>query len=60
MDREEFFRLKKVKGIKEKAAAAEDAEHNKKNGRSSDIDNEYDGQPTKDLLGDEDDNDVIF
>ena len=61
MDREEFFRLKKVKGIKEKAAAAEDAEHNKKQRRDSDKENEeYDGQPSKDMLGDEEDNDVIF
>jgi V-type H+-transporting ATPase subunit D len=30
MDREEFFRLKKVKGVKEKAQAAEEAERRKK------------------------------
>jgi V-type H+-transporting ATPase subunit D len=30
MDREEFFRLKKVKGVKEKAQAVEEAERRKK------------------------------
>lgn len=58
MDREEFFRLKKVKGIKEKAAAQQDKEHNAADRRGSDKEN--DEGATQDILGDEDDEDVIF
>ncbi|KAB8364848.1 hypothetical protein FH972_024711 [Carpinus fangiana] len=59
LDREEFFRLKKVKGIKEKAKAAEEAEHNKKRQANGDDGKEPD-VVTKDLLGDAEDEDVIF
>ena len=65
LDREEFFRLKKVKGVKEKAQANEEAERKKKQAsqrRESDKENEADdGQGgSKNVLGDEGDEDVIF
>ena len=59
MDREEFYRLKKVKGMKEKDKAAEEAEHTKRR-RDSDKENEEDDTAPKDMLGDEEDQDVIF
>jgi V-type H+-transporting ATPase subunit D len=70
LDREEFFRLKKVKNVKERAAAAEEAERVKK--RDSDKENEEDqlvdpddnteigGDGARNILGDEGDEDVIF
>ena len=63
LDREEFFRLKKVKGVKERAAAEQEAERNKSGRRDSDKENAGDdGEegPTKNMLGDEEDEDVIF
>lgn len=63
MDREEFFRLKKVKGVKERAAAEEEAERKKKAKRDSDKENEgqeEQQQESKNVLGDEGDEDVIF
>jgi V-type H+-transporting ATPase subunit D len=61
LDREEFFRLKKVKNVKERAAAAEEAERQKKTKRSSsDKENDDDGVDAKNMLGDEGDEDVIF
>ncbi len=59
LDREEFFRLKKVKGVKERAKAEEDAERSKKARRESDKENEQNGE-SKNVLGDEGDEDVIF
>jgi len=60
MDREEFFRLKKVKGIKERAAL-EDEEQRKKNARrESDKENAAEEGESKNMLGDEGDEDVIF
>ncbi|KAK0266188.1 H(+)-transporting V1 sector ATPase subunit D [Friedmanniomyces endolithicus] len=59
LDREEFFRLKKVKGVKERAKAEEDAERSKKARRESDKENEQNGEG-KNVLGDEGDEDVIF
>lgn len=56
MDREEFFRLKKVKGLKEKATAEEEA--NMKKRRDSDKENDDVERPN--VLGDEEDRDVIF
>ena len=53
MDREEFFRLKKVKGIKEKQTEESDKKS------ASNEDNSQRSTP-KDLLGEEDENDVIF
>lgn len=66
MDREEFFRLKKVKGVKEKAQAAEEASRRKK--LEEEKENNKDGaksaddgtQETKNVLGDEGDEDLIF
>ena len=60
MDREEFFRLKKVKGIKEKTQAAEDAKLLKRRKDDSDKENDADRSAPKDMLGDEEDQDVIF
>lgn len=64
LDREEFFRLKKVKGVKERAAATEEAENKKKAAarRDSGKENEQqDGEEgTNNVLGDEGDEDVIF
>lgn len=73
LDREEFFRLKKVKNVKERAAAAEEAERMKKKRRDSDKENEDDdqradpndntdngGDAVRNVLGDDGDDDVIF
>ncbi|RMY37761.1 hypothetical protein D0866_03058 [Hortaea werneckii] len=72
VDREEFFRLKKVKGVKERARAEEDAEaaaelKNRTGRAGSDKENEeQDGQSSepaqepKNVLGDDGDEDVIF
>jgi len=59
LDREEFYRLKKVSGKKERDAAAAEQERlkekEKDDGRVGGDDPE-----TKDLLGDQDNEDVIF
>jgi len=70
MDREEFFRLKKVKGVKEKAQAAEEAERRKKMQQEKESNKESNKEngsekpaqqeETKNVLGDEGDEDVIF
>lgn len=61
LDREEFYRLKKVKAIKEEARRKEDVETASKKRKDSDKENDEDGgRPTKDMLGDEDEQDVIF
>jgi len=66
LDREEFFRLKKVKGVKEKAQANEEAERKKKASQRRDSDKENEAQvdddqgESKNVLGDEGDEDVIF
>lgn len=66
MDREEFFRLKKVKGVKEKAQAAEEAERRKKLQEEKESNKENGGEKpvpqeeTKNVLGDEGDEDLIF
>ena len=58
LDREEFYRLKKVKGNKqrdnEKSEAAEKAR------RGSDKENNADGPGGGDILGEQEDEDVIF
>ena len=59
MDREEFYRLKKVSGKKERDAAAADAERASNNKRRE-SDKENDGQRTNDVLGEQNDEDVIF
>ena len=68
MDREEFYRLKKVKGLKEKEAKAADDARAKDKRRGSDKENDEDEQQLngddqdggKNILGDEGDEDVIF
>jgi hypothetical protein len=67
MDREEFFRLKKVKGVKEKAQAAEEAERRKKIQQEKESNKENASEKpassqeeTKNVLGDEGDEDLIF
>ena len=67
MDREEFFRLKKVKGVKEKAQAAEEAERRKKIQEEKESNKQNGGEKkpesqeeTKNVLGDEGDEDLIF
>jgi len=61
MDREEFYRLKKVKGLKERQAKEQEVEAAKKR-RSSDKENETqeDGEGGGNVLGDDGDEDVIF
>ncbi|KIW00456.1 V-type proton ATPase subunit D [Verruconis gallopava] len=64
LDREEFYRLKKVKGAKERDAKAAEAARNEEDKENADGDTAkkaVDGaSETKDLLGDEDNEDVIF
>jgi len=68
LDREEFFRLKKVKNVKERAAAAEELERQKRKQREDEKENnegatkseQPDGDGTKNVLGDEGDEDLIF
>lgn len=70
LDREEFFRLKKVKGVKERQAASEGQQRKQAAQSESNKENERQqrAQPqpavgeedTKNLLGDEGDEDVIF
>ncbi|KAK4618097.1 V-type proton ATPase subunit D [Fulvia fulva] len=69
LDREEFFRLKKVKGVKERAAAEEEAARQKAlkarlakaqgSDKENDEEEEQSGE-SKNILGDEGDEDVIF
>ncbi|KAI9675869.1 MAG: H(+)-transporting V1 sector ATPase subunit D [Bathelium mastoideum] len=58
MDREEFYRLKKVSGKKERDAAAADKERMSKGRRESDKENE--DERSNDVLGEQNDEDVIF
>ena len=55
MDREEFYRLKKVKNNKQRDAA--EADKAASNRRGSDKENQ---EGPQDLLGDQEDQDVIF
>ena len=58
MDREEFYRLKKVKNNKQRDNAAAEKEHELK---KSDSDKENtEGSSAPDVLGEEEDQDVIF
>jgi len=61
LDREEFFRLKKVQNKKQRDTAAQDAEMQAKNtaAAKSESDKENTSSST-DILGDEEDADVIF
>ncbi|KAL8689583.1 MAG: hypothetical protein Q9224_004611, partial [Gallowayella concinna] len=58
LDREEFYRLKKVKNNKQRDSAANDAEHAAK-GQNSDKEN-ANGPESSDVLGEQEDQDVIF
>jgi V-type H+-transporting ATPase subunit D len=63
LDREEFYRLKKVKGAKErdaKAAETARAEEAKKSDPSRVQERVDSTKDAKDMLGDEDNEDVIF
>ena len=68
MDREEFYRLKKVKAIKEKAVKADDEKRRQKaeNSKNENGDQSQDGvidrvkNAARDLLSNEEDQDVIF
>ncbi|KAG9525254.1 putative vacuolar ATP synthase subunit D, partial [Aureobasidium melanogenum] len=62
LDREEFFRLKKVSGKKERDAQAEEAERQKakKLAEEKGVDSQAGGGPQDILGGGEDDEDVIF
>lgn len=61
LDREEFYRLKKVSNKKQKDAAEEEAarQAKKEQDQVAEIEEKDDGD-SKDLLGNEDDQDVIF
>jgi V-type H+-transporting ATPase subunit D len=59
LDREEFYRLKKVSGKKQRDAAVEEAARLEKK-KAEDSAEAEDAAESKDLLGDEDNQDVIF
>lgn len=62
MEREEFYRLKKISNKKERDQAAADAElakKKKKNGQNGEEQNGNDQEPV-DVLGEHEDDDVIF
>ncbi|KAF2083390.1 vacuolar ATP synthase subunit D [Saccharata proteae CBS 121410] len=62
LDREEFYRLKKVKGAKEREAAANEKEKDDKQDRAAakaEAERNGDDAPN-DVLGDQNDEDVIF
>lgn len=65
LDREEFYRLKKVSGKKQRDAAAEEAVRQEKKdaeaiAAASEAKESKDSKESKDILGDEDNEDVIF
>lgn len=62
MDREEFYRLKKVSGKKQRDAAEKEATDaaNKKSDSDKENAGEEGGAETRDMLGDQDNEDVIF
>ena len=64
LDREEFYRLKKVSGKKQRDQAAADAEIRKQREREAargDADEEQDNEgAAQDVLGEHEDDDVIF
>ena len=59
LDREEFYRLKKVKGNKQRDNAAKEAEE-KARRKDSDKENSENDHGAGDILGEEQDEDVIF
>jgi V-type H+-transporting ATPase subunit D len=60
LDREEFYRLKKVSNKKERDAAAAEKEREDKQNTASQKQSAEDEKETQDLLGDDDNKDVIF
>lgn len=62
LDREEFYRLKKVSNKKQRDQAASDAEMKAKQqaNKGASSDKENDGGDSKDVLGEHEDDDVIF
>lgn len=58
LDREEFYRLKKVKNNKQRDNDA--AEQEQKKRRGSDKENNADDPEAADILGEQEDQDVIF
>ena len=64
LDREEFYRLKKVSGKKQRDQAAADEEIKKKreqqNGKKKTDESDEDEQEATDVLGEHEDDDVIF
>jgi V-type H+-transporting ATPase subunit D len=62
LDREEFYRLKKVSNKKQKDAAEEEAARVAKKKQTEETESEVreDAADSKDMLGDEDNQDVIF
>lgn len=60
LDREEFYRLKKVSGKKERDAAAAELEREQAMGKDKEAQQDRDESENKDLLGDQDNEDVIF
>lgn len=60
LDREEFYRLKKVANKKQRDTAASDAEMLKKKQASEAAGNKGNDSASADILGEQEDNDVIF
>jgi V-type H+-transporting ATPase subunit D len=61
LDREEFYRLKKVSGKKQRDAAEQEQERiAAKASADEEEERKEDATETRDLLGDEDNEDVIF
>ncbi|RDW80748.1 ATPase-2 [Coleophoma crateriformis] len=61
LDREEFYRLKKVANKKQRDTAAQDAEIAAKKAAASKVDSDKENESSApDILGDQEDNDVIF
>jgi V-type H+-transporting ATPase subunit D len=60
LDREEFYRLKKVKGIKQRDAAADELERQAPKSSKGEEQNAADEPESQDLLGDKENEDVIF
>ena len=60
LDREEFYRLKKVKNNKQRDNDAAEQEEKASKRRGSDKENTADDPGATDILGDQEDQDVIF
>ena len=60
LDREEFYRLKKVKNNKQRDNNAAEQAAKSSSRRGSDKENTYDDPGATDILGEQEDQDVIF